>query len=211
MHALKEHAEHLSGHLPVLYIDNIDILGPDDDIYRLLFLKSKIHTVKCDIIKPHLVILEHDTRDDIALSDEICNIPVCRLVVYLFRRTDLLDLSALHDNDLIRHRQRLFLIVCDKDKGNADLLLNPLQLVLHLLAQLQVKCRQRLVEQQHLRLIDQRPCDRDTLLLSTGKQRRIFIFKSLQADQPEHLHDLLVDDILTHLFDLQTKRNVLVD
>ena len=101
--------------------------------------------------------------------------------------------------------------MCDKDKGNADLLLNPLQLVLHLLAQLQVKCRQRLVEQQHLRLIDQRPRDRDTLLLSAGKQRRIFIFKSLQADQPEHLHDLLVDDILTHLFDLQAKRNVLVD
>ena len=45
-------------------------------------------------------------------------------------------------------------------------MLQPLQLDLHLLAQLEVERRQRLVEQQHLRPVRQRAGERHALLLA---------------------------------------------
>ena len=97
-----------------------------------------------------------------------------------------------------------------KDEGNADLLLNPFQLVLHFLAELQIQGRQRLVQKQHLRLVDQRPGKGHTLLLSAGQQGGVFILIALQADKLQHFHDLLIDDILTHLLDLQSEGDIFV-
>ena len=57
----------------------------------------------------------------------------------------------------------------DVDEGDADLLLDRLQLDLHLLAQLQVERAQRLVEQQDLGLVDDRAGERDALLLPAGE------------------------------------------
>ena len=76
-------------------------------------------------------------------------------LVELVRRGDLLHRAAIHDRDPARHRQRLVLVVGDDDEGDADALLQAGQLELHLLAQLGVERRQRLVEQQHLRALDQ--------------------------------------------------------
>ena len=58
-----------------------------------------------------------------------------------------------------------------RDEDGADLkveneLADP---VARLLAQLGVEVRQRLVEQQHARLVDERPADRDALLLTAGE------------------------------------------
>ena len=49
------------------------------------------------------------------------------------------------------------------------LLLHVFQLQLHLLAQLQVQGAQGFVQQEHLGLVDQRPGDGHTLLLSAGE------------------------------------------
>ena len=51
-------------------------------------------------------------------------------------------------------------------------MLDPLQLELHLLAQLQVERAERLVEQQHLRPVDERAGERDPLLLAAGELAR---------------------------------------
>ena len=48
-----------------------------------------------------------------------------------------------------------------------------LQLELHLLAQLQVERAERLVEKQHLRLVDERARERDALLLAAGELARL--------------------------------------
>ena len=66
-------------------------------------------------------------------------------------------------------RQGLFLVVGDEDKRDAGVFLNLFQLLLHILAQLQVQCAQRLIQQQNLRLVDQRPGDGHPLLLAAGK------------------------------------------
>ena len=55
------------------------------------------------------------------------------------------------------------------DEGDADLVLQADQLELHLLAQLLVERRERLVEQQHLRALHQRAGQRHALPLAAGE------------------------------------------
>ena len=52
-------------------------------------------------------------------------------------------------------------------------LLDPLELDLHLPAQLEVEGAERLVEQQHVRAVDQGPRERDALLLAAGELVRL--------------------------------------
>ncbi len=59
----------------------------------------------------------------------------------------------------------------DVDEGDPDLALDLLQLDLQALAQLQVERAERLVEQQHLRQVDQRPRQRHPLLHAAGELR----------------------------------------
>ena len=82
---------------------------------------------------------------------------------------DLLDHAVVHHRDAVGHGQRLALIVGDVDEGDADALLDRAQFGAHVLAQPQIERRQRLVEQQHLRLDRERAGDRDALLLAAGE------------------------------------------
>ena len=61
----------------------------------------------------------------------------------------------------------------DVDEGDADLGLDALELQLHLAAQLEVEGAERLVEEQHLRVVDQRAGDGDALLLAAGELVRL--------------------------------------
>ena len=89
-----------------------------------------------------------------------------RAVVDLLRRADLLDRAVQHHDDAVGQRQRLGLVVGDEDHRHAGLLLHPLQLGPHLQPQPRVEVRQRLVQQQHLRLHHHRPRQRHALLLA---------------------------------------------
>ena len=86
---------------------------------------------------------------------------------------DLLDAPLVHDRDAVRQRQRLGLIVGHVDEGDADFLLQIDELDLHFLAQLGVERRERLVEEQHRWMRDQRATESDALLLAAGKFVRI--------------------------------------
>ena len=72
-----------------------------------------------------------------------------------------------------------------------DLGLDPLELELHLPAQLEVEGAERLVEQQHLGPVDQRPGQRDPLLLAAGELVRLAAGQLRRAHQLEHVADLL--------------------
>ena len=86
------------------------------------------------------------------------------------RRADLAQFSGrIHDGDAIGNGQRDFLIVRDIQDRNAEFLLQRLNLETHFLAQVGVEVVQRFVEQQQAGLGDQRPRQRDTLLLAAGK------------------------------------------
>ena len=61
----------------------------------------------------------------------------------------------------------------DVDEGEADLLLDPLELDLHLAAQLEVEGTERLVEQEHVGTVDEGPGQRDALLHAAGELGRL--------------------------------------
>ena len=74
----------------------------------------------------------------------------------------------------------------DVDERDPDLVLDPLQLELHLLAELQVERAERLVEQQHPRVVDDRARERDALLLAAGELRRLALLAAREVDELEH-------------------------
>ena len=84
---------------------------------------------------------------------------------------------------VVGHRHRLLLVVRDVDERDAELVLDRLQLELHLLAQLQVERAERLVQQQDARTVDESAGERDPLLLAAGELPRLPLTQAL-ADRP---------------------------
>ena len=68
----------------------------------------------------------------------------------------------------------------DEDEGDPELTLQRFQFVLHLLAQLVIQCRKRLIEQQQTRFVDHRAGDGHALLLAAGELVRFALGKRLQ-------------------------------
>ena len=91
----------------------------DDNVYRLVCSESLIDAGKCRTEDFNQLVVDHQTVHNVALADEVGNECVFRLVVDLFRGTHLLDITLVHDNDGIGHRQCLFLIVGNIDKSDA--------------------------------------------------------------------------------------------
>ncbi len=98
-------------------------------------------------------------------------------------------MPAVHDHDPVGHGHGLFLVVRDVDECDPDLVLDPLQLKLHLLAQLEVERTERLVEEEHPRPVHERASERDPLLLAAGELPRFAPFEPGEADELERLDD----------------------
>ena len=81
----------------------------------------------------------------------------------------------------------------DVHEREADLGLDPLELELHLAAQLEVERAERLVEQQHLGTVDDRAGQRDALLLAAGELRGLAVGEVAELDQLERVVDLLLE------------------
>ena len=107
--------------------------------------------------------------DDVGGPDEGRDEARRGLVVHLDRVPDLLDAAVAEDGQAVAHRERLLLVVRHVHERDAHLALDPLQLDLHLLAELEVERPERLVEQEHLGLVDDRAGQRHALALAPGE------------------------------------------
>ena len=186
MHALEQHALHRSGeHAHVLAHDH-HVLRAHHHVHGLVLAEALVHALELGVQHLHQVVLQHHAGDDVALADEVRHEGVLRLVVDALGVADLLDAAAVHHGHRVRHGQGLLLVVGDVDEGDAQLLLHALELHLHLLAQLQIQRAQRLVQQQHLRLVHQRAGDGDALLLAAGQLIDGALLIALHLHQLEH-------------------------
>ena len=120
----------------------------------------------------------------------------------------LLDAALVHHDDEVGERQRLVLAVRDMDEGDAELLLQAAQLGAHPHAQERVERRQRLVEQQDLRIGDQRARQRDALLLAARQLRRHALGVWRHGDELEELHRLLAPRRLVDALHLQREGDI---
>ena len=116
--------------------DNVEVLGADDDVDLFVLIVATGTAGVLLVLEHDEVVLKHDAVDDVRLADELGDEFVDGGAVDFGRRTDLLNFTRIHDDDLVGHRQRLFLIVRDEDERDADLLLDVFELLLHLLAEL---------------------------------------------------------------------------
>ena len=92
--------------------------------------------------------------------------------VELERRADLFDPPAAKHDDLIGERHGLGLVVGDVDHRRAHRLMEFRDFEPHLDAQLRVEVRQRLIEQEHLGLPDDRAPYRHPLALAARQFSR---------------------------------------
>ena len=130
-----------------------------------------------------------ETAEEVLGSDEPGHIGGFREIIEFRRRSDLDDSTVTHDCNSIRHGQRLVLIVSHEDESQFEPVLEKLQLHLHFLAQIAVKSTKRFVQEQYGRALDERPGQRDALLLTTGNLGRLAIGQCPQLYHVERIPD----------------------
>ena len=128
----------------------IDVFRTDNHVYRLVYAETTVHTGKfcAEISTSSSWSIRPSTI--VALADKIGYEGIFRLVVYLLRRAHLLDVALVHYDNRIGHGEGLFLIMGDINKCDSQLIFQPDQFVLHVLAQLEIQGSQRLVQKQDL-------------------------------------------------------------
>ncbi|GAQ68276.1 hypothetical protein SsS58_08735 [Streptomyces scabiei] len=124
---------------------------------------------------------------------------------------ELLDQAVAHHRDAVRHHQRLFLIVRHIDDGQAEFLLDGLDLHLQLVTQLLVQRAERFVHQDDRRAVDQRPAQGDPLLLTTGQLARLAAAEPGQARDLQRLPHPAADLVLRNAPQGEREGDVLTD
>ena len=131
-----------------------------------------------------------------------------RALVEIRGRRELLHLAVIEDRNAVRHGQCLGLVVGHIDHGHTELLVNVLDLVLHLLTQILVQRTEWFVHQDELRLEDQRPGHRDALLLAAGELGRHARAEIRELDHVEGTLYPCLDIRLAHLANPQREGEV---
>ena len=96
------------------------------------------------------------TGERVVLADELRDEGILRLFIQRHRRVELLDHAVIEHGDAVRHGQRLGLVVRHIDDGHAQIFVDMLDFILHMLAKLLVERAERLVHQNQLGLEHQR-------------------------------------------------------
>ena len=122
-----------------------------------------------------------------AAANEAGDEAVGRALVEVALRADLADFALRHHHQAVGDGQRLLLVVRHHDGGQAELALQLADLHPHLLPQLGVEVRQRLVQQQHVGPDGQRPGQRHALLLAAGELPRQAVREPIQPHQAQGL------------------------
>ena len=148
---------------------------------------------------------------EIRLADEIRDEAGGRRVIQLGRAAHLLDPAALHHGHAVRHGQGLFLVVGHVEHRDAQVLLDVLELELHVGTELLVERAERLVHQEHARPEDERPRQCHPLLLAARELARQTVLVAGEADHLERFRDAVEDLQARHRANLQRERDVIED
>ena len=144
-------------------------------------------------------------------ADEARHKEVGRAVEDLLGCAHLLDHTILHDNDAITQGHGLGLVVGDIHEGRVDALAQLDDLGAHLVAQLRVEVRERLVHEQDLGVAHDSAPDGDALALAARERLGLALEVLRDAQDLGGLAHLLVYLVLGGLAELQRKGQVVVD
>lgn len=220
-------AQPLIGHhaYPRLARSNRNLLRPDTDTNPLVLLKHSpralveraARKVECHVradrqpeptIRGRHIRLEQVHR---RLADKACHEQVRRSALQFLFTRELLEHAVLHHGDAVGERTRFCLIMRDEDRGHAALGQQALDPPAQHGAQLRLELSHRLVEQIKIRVADQRPRQRYTLLLAARDRARIHVERILDLDQPRDRIDTARGLAVRKLLRLQRKGDVLAN
>ena len=148
---------------------------------------------------------------DLGRTDEARDKEVAGLRVKLLRRAHLLDLAAAQHDDPAGHGHGFDLIVGHVDHRGTQPVVERGKLGAHLHAQLCVEVRQRLVEEEELRLTHDGTADGHTLLLPAGQLARLALHQRLDLQDARRLRHAPGHFRFRHLEILQAESEVLGD
>lgn len=117
----------------------------------------------------------------------------------------------VHDDDDVGHAECFFLIVGNKDEGNAQLFFNLDELELHTAAQLPVQGTERFIKKQYPRLIDDGPSNGYALLLAAGEVDDVGVFIAVEVNEFQGIADLIADVVAGLAVNLGPESDVLGD
>src|SRR5262245_58204511 len=109
---------------------------------------------------PGFIGMAHRPAKWIVLSDKGGDEGGVRMIVDVLAVADLLNDAFVHHGNSVRHGERFTLIMSDVDERDPYPLLNCPQFVAHVLAQFEIECGKRFIEQEHLWLDGERAGDR---------------------------------------------------
>ena len=130
------------------------------------------------------------------------------MVVKLERRSHLLDVAGLQHDDLVGHGHGLHLIVGHIDHRGIQLLMQTGEFDAHLYPQRGVEVRQRLIEQEHLRVAHDSAADGYPLPLAARERLGGALEERLEVQDLRSLPYLLVALLLRHLGEPQGEAHV---
>ena len=119
------------------------------------------------------VAVEALALEDVGAADEARHEFRARALVDVLGRAGLLDDAPVHHDDQVGRRHGFGLVVRHVDGRVAVFVVQPADLETHLLAEVGVEVRERLVEEQDLGLDDERAGQRHALLLAAGQLARV--------------------------------------
>ena len=152
--------------------DKINVLGPDHELGSHSGLDSvpgarPDHSTVCGLEDCLFAAsLGYGGRQRIGFAEEVGGKDRGGPEVELGGSTDLLDARIVHETDTIGHHHCFLLIVSHVQYGDAEILVQMLDLALQRVAKFLVERAERLVHQDDGRLVDGAACKSDTLLLS---------------------------------------------
>ena len=165
-----------------------DVLGPHDD-GRLVAAAQRVRPavhLEVRLAEPHVAIAVRPEQQ-IRAAQERGDEPRAGPLIQRARLADFLQPPAVHDADAVRHAEGFVLIVRHEHRRDADGALNLADRAPQLFADLRVERAERLVEQQHARLVRQRASERDALLLTARELARQALVVALERDEPQQL------------------------
>ena len=117
----------------------------------------------------------------------------------------------MHDADAVGECEGFFLVMGDQDRRHVQFALDLADGPAQLLADLGVERAERLVHQQHLGPVRERPCDGNALLLAARELGGKPVVHALEGDELEQFLAARASFRAFHLADTQRELDVLAD
>ena len=165
-----------------------DVLGAHDDGRLVTTAQPFGPAVDLEIrfAEPHVAIAV-GAEQQIGAAQELGHEPRAGALVERARLADLLQPASVHDADAVGHAEGFFLVVRDEHRRDTDGSLNLANGAPQLLANFRVERTERLVEQQHARLVRERARECDALLLAARQLARQAMVVTFERNELQQL------------------------